>query len=110
MKTASYAILGGLAPYVAAFPPGMLEAVTRDATLKARSDEFAKLIEARQAGADVATPIFEPVNTFNEAAQFVNVSKGSGHEWVAPSGNDLRGPCPGLNASESSSSAPKTIT
>jgi len=102
MKTSSFAILGGIAPYVAAFPPGMLEAVTRDPSLVARSEEFAKLIEARQAGANVAQAIFEPVNTFNANAQYVNVSSGSGHEWVAPSGNDLRGPCPGLNASESS--------
>lgn len=103
MKTSSYAIIGALAQYVSAFPPGMLEAVTRDPALQKRAAEFEKLIEARQAGANSAQAIFEPVNTFNANAQYVNVSKGSGHEFVPPSGDDLRGPCPGLNASKFSS-------
>lgn len=36
--------------------------------------------------------------TFNATAQFVNVGPGSGHEFHPPGPNDLRGPCPGLNA------------
>jgi len=98
MKTSSYALLGALAPFASAFPAAMYEMVKRDPSLYERGEEFAKLLEARQAGADAATALFEPVNTFNAAAQFVDVSAGSGHEYVAPSSTDLRGPCPGLNA------------
>ncbi|KAK6442644.1 hypothetical protein LTR95_001123 [Oleoguttula sp. CCFEE 5521] len=96
--TTSFAIIGAVAPYVSAFPATIMEAAARDPTIMARNEEIIRMIEARQAGAGAATAVFEPVNTFNEKAQFVDVSHGSGHEWVAPSGNDLRGPCPGLNA------------
>lgn len=33
---------------------------------------------------------------FNEEDQFIDVRKGSGHEFKAPGPNDLRGQCPGL--------------
>jgi len=102
MKSATFAAtLGALVPYASAFPPAMMEAAAQDPKIMARTQEITAMIEARQAGAGAATLVFEPVNTFNAKAQYVDVSKGSGHEWVAPSGDDLRGPCPGLNASKS---------
>lgn len=36
--------------------------------------------------------------TFDAQAQYVNVSQGSGNEFVAPRSGDRRGQCPGLNA------------
>lgn len=76
-----------------AFPSALLDAAARDPTLLKRAEEIYK----RQS-ADEATALFEPVPIFDAGAQYVNVSKGSGHEYVAPGPNDLRGPCPGLNA------------
>ena len=35
---------------------------------------------------------------FNAEEQFVNVTQGSGREFVAPTASDIRGQCPGLNA------------
>ncbi|KAF2030518.1 Cloroperoxidase [Setomelanomma holmii] len=91
-------LLMGFAPLASAFPAAMLEAAASDPGILKRAEEIAKLLEKRQAGADAATAIFEPANTFNAQAQYINVTKGSGHEYVAPGPNDLRGPCPGLNA------------
>lgn len=54
--------------------------------------------DKRQMSADAATAIFEAIPTFDEKAQYIDVSPGSGHEWQAPGSGDLRGPCPGLNA------------
>ncbi|KAI5241383.1 Cloroperoxidase [Aureobasidium subglaciale] len=88
-------ILFGLAPLAAAFPASVLEAVKFHPELQARADN---ILQERQAGAAAAQAIFEPVPIFNAAEQYVNVSAGSGHEYVAPGPNDLRGPCPGLNA------------
>jgi hypothetical protein len=85
-------ILLGLAPLVAAFPASVLEAVKFHPGLQARANE---ILQQRQAGADAAQTLFEPVPIFNAAEQYVNVSAGSGHEYVAPGPNDLRGPCPG---------------
>ncbi|KAF2767076.1 Cloroperoxidase [Teratosphaeria nubilosa] len=92
MKCSSQILLG-LAPLVSAFPSALLKKALEDPEIAAR----AQAIYERQAGADSATAVFEPVPTFNEN-QLVDVSEGSGNEWVAPSGDDLRGPCPGLNA------------
>lgn len=39
-----------------------------------------------------------PALGFDAQSQFVNVTQGSGHEFVAPVAGDLRGQCPGLNA------------
>lgn len=101
MKSAiSLAILGALAPYATAFPAAMMAAANQDPKIMARTKEITAMIEARQAGAGAASKIFEPVPIFNARAQYVDVSAGSGHEFVPPSGDDLRGPCPGLNASE----------
>lgn len=102
MKSAiSLAIIGALARYVSAFPAAMMAAANQDPKIMARTKEITAMIEARQAGAGAASKIFEPVPIFNAKAQYVDVGPGSGHEFVPPSGDDLRGPCPGLNASKS---------
>ncbi|KAM0702300.1 hypothetical protein Q7P35_011210 [Cladosporium inversicolor] len=99
MKSAiSLAIIGALARYVSAFPAAMMAAANQDPKIMARTKEITAMIEARQAGAGAASKIFEPVPIFNAKAQYVDVGPGSGHEFVPPSGDDLRGPCPGLNA------------
>ena len=85
-------LLLGLAPLAAAFPASVLEAVKFHPGLQARANE---VLQARQAGAAAAQAVFEPVPIFNAAEQYVNISAGSGHEYVAPGPNDLRGPCPG---------------
>lgn len=36
--------------------------------------------------------------TFNAAAQYVDITSGSGHDFHPPGTTDRRGPCPGLNA------------
>lgn len=46
-------------------------------------------LEARQGVPD-------PTKTFNAKAQYVSTS--GDHKFVAPQGDDQRGPCPGLNA------------
>ena len=84
-----------LAPLAAAFPAAILDAAAKDPAIAARAAEI--LNEKRQVTADGATKVFELVPIFNEKAQFVDVGPGSGHEYVAPGPNDLRGPCPGLN-------------
>lgn len=60
--------------------PGILD------QLEARSNT--KLLERQQAP-DLST-------RFNAAEQYVSTS--GEHAFVAPTGNDQRGPCPGLNA------------
>lgn len=87
-----FQVLLSLAPLTAAFPASVLEAVKFHPGLQARANE---ILQERQAGAAAAQAIFEPVPIFNAAEQYVNVSAGSGHEYVAPGPNDLRGPCPG---------------
>lgn len=94
----SQIFLTGLAPLVNAFPAAMLQAAASDPALLTRAEEISKLLAKRQAGADAATSVFEPVPIFDAQKQYINVSAGSGHEFVAPGPNDLRGPCPGLNA------------
>ncbi|KAL1795540.1 hypothetical protein ACET3X_005764 [Alternaria dauci] len=80
----------------------ILDAAGHDPELLKRAEEAARLVEleGRQAGAGAgaATAIFEPIPIFNAKAQYINVTASSGHEYVAPGPNDLRGPCPGLNA------------
>lgn len=98
----SYAsiLLAGLAPLANAFPAAMLEAAAADPSILEHAERLAKMLEKKQAaaGADAATALFEPVPIFDEKAQYIDVSKGSGHEYVPPGPDDLRGPCPGLNA------------
>lgn len=91
-------LLASLVPLANAFPAAILEAAANDPAILARAAEISKTLAGRQAGADAASAIFEPVPIFNAEAQYINVTKGSGHEYVAPGPNDLRGPCPGLNA------------
>jgi hypothetical protein len=88
MKFTTQFFVAGLAPMARAFPAMMYEAAAADPQIEARAKELAKMLEA----------LFEPVNTFNEKAQYIDVSQGSGHEYVPPGSGDLRGPCPGLNA------------
>lgn len=98
MHFSSTSVFLAVAPFANAFPAAMLAATANDPALQARAAEIEKMLSQRQAGAGAATAIFEPINTFNAQRQYVNVSKGSGHEYVPPGPNDLRGPCPGLNA------------
>ncbi|OTA22672.1 hypothetical protein BTJ68_12763 [Hortaea werneckii EXF-2000] len=72
----------------------VFEEAARDPQIAARADEILK----RQEGAGAATAVFEPVPIFDAEKQFVDVSEGSGHEYQAPGPDDIRGPCPGLNA------------
>ena len=88
----SQAIWATLAIRAMAFPAAMWKALEGgiDPELLARATE---MLEERQGatGADAATAIFEPTPIFNEKQQFVDVTAGSGHEWVAPGANDIRG-------------------
>jgi hypothetical protein len=96
--TSSDLLLASLIPLANAFPAAVLEAAASDPSILARAAEISRSLAGRQSGADAATTLFEPVPIFNAKAQYINVTKGSGHEYVAPGPNDLRGPCPGLNA------------
>jgi hypothetical protein len=91
-------LLGLLATKASAFPAGMMEEAMKSPEMIARAAEIASTKDRRQVKADGAAAVFEPVPKFNAAAQYVDVGPGSGHEWQAPGANDLRGPCPGLNA------------
>ena len=90
--------MGAAMPMASAFPAAMLELAARDPEIAAKAEQMTKVLAKRQAGANAATSVFEPVPIFNERQQFVDVSEGSGHEYVAPGPDDNRGPCPGLNA------------
>lgn len=96
--TYSSLFLAAVAPLANAFPHAMYEAAANDPNLWAEAEKFARSVEKRQAGAGAATSVFEPKPIFDAKRQYINVTKGSGHEYVAPGPNDLRGPCPGLNA------------
>lgn len=90
-----------MAGMATAFPAAILEAATRDPALAARTAEMTELINrnrlaGRQEGADSAENIFEAVPVFDAEAQYIDVSEGSGHEYVPPGPDDIRGPCPGL--------------
>jgi hypothetical protein len=58
--------------------------------------EFQELLKRQGSGNGndgvFTTFVFDPID------QFVDVGPGSGHEFMAPSSTDKRGPCPGLNA------------
>ncbi|KAF2763409.1 Cloroperoxidase [Pseudovirgaria hyperparasitica] len=56
-----------------------------------------KLMRARTTGR-LNTGVGHPFPSFDAADQYVDVSDGSGHEFLPPGPNDLRGQCPGLNA------------
>ncbi|CAA9960462.1 Peroxidase-2 domain containing protein [Pyrenophora teres f. maculata] len=92
------ALLAAAAPLANAWPTAILDAAGHDPELLNRAAEAAKLMKGRQQGASAASTVFEPIPIFNARAQYIDVSAGSGHEYVAPGPNDLRGPCPGLNA------------
>lgn len=96
------------APQLAtAFPSSILsQAAAQDPSFAARAAEILRSSSSSSSTldfkrrqvvtADGATRIFEPVGIFNAEAQLVDVGPGSGHEWIAPGPEDLRGPCPGL--------------
>jgi hypothetical protein len=86
------------APLASAFPSAIYEAIANEPRLAADAEKLARVLDRRQAGAGSATLLFEPVPIFDKEKQYINITKGSGHEFVAPGPNDLRGPCPGLNA------------
>lgn len=102
------------APQLAtAFPSSILsQAASQDPTFAARAAEILRSSSSSNTfnskrqilTADGATKIFEPVGIFNAEAQLVDVGPGSGHEWIAPGPEDLRGPCPGLVCGEKRSS------
>ncbi|EME38096.1 hypothetical protein DOTSEDRAFT_75970 [Dothistroma septosporum NZE10] len=96
--SASQIFIASLAPLASAFPAAVLERAANDAAIRGDADKIAMLLSKRQAGADAAKALFEPVPIFDAKSQLIDVSKGSGHEYVAPGPGDLRGPCPGLNA------------
>lgn len=102
-----FLLLLSFAPQLAtAFPSSILsQAASQDPTFAARAAEILRSSSSssntfnskRQiVTADGATRIFEPVGIFHAEAQLVDVGPGSGHEWIAPGPEDLRGPCPGL--------------
>lgn len=89
--------------FTTAFPSSILsQAASQDPTFAARAAEILRSSNTFNSKrqqiltADGATKIFEPVGIFNAEAQLVDVGPGSGHEWIAPGPEDLRGPCPGL--------------
>jgi hypothetical protein len=89
-------ILGALVPAITAFPLELLEKFHNGPQMVARAS--ALMASKRQAGAASAQAVFETIPTFDAQKQFIDISPGSGHEWQAPGPDDLRGPCPGLNA------------
>jgi hypothetical protein len=93
-------LLGLLATTASAFPSALLEEAMKSPEMAARAAEIAST-------RDPTSDLFEPVPVFNAAAQYVDVGPGSGHEWQAPGPNDLRGPCPGLNAFSNHGFLPK---
>ncbi|KAF2162620.1 hypothetical protein M409DRAFT_58040 [Zasmidium cellare ATCC 36951] len=92
----SHKLVAAMATTATAFPFAALQDAARDPKIMEIANEHLK----RQgvATADAATLVFEPVPIFNAEKQYIDISEGSGHAYVAPGPNDLRGPCPGLNA------------
>lgn len=101
-------LLSSAPHFTTAFPSSILsQAASQDPTFAARAAEILRSSSSSSSNtfnsqrqqivtADGATKIFEPVGIFNAEAQLVDVGPGSGHEWIAPGPEDLRGPCPGL--------------
>ena len=92
--SSSHVLLSTLASTAYAFPRRVFEIAQNDGAFPELSARASSLLE-RQAGADAATKVFEPVPIFDGEKQLIDVSEGSGHEWQAPGPDDLRGPCPG---------------
>lgn len=92
-------VAAATASLTAAWPTAILDAAGHDPeVLKRAEQEVAKAMQARQGSVSAATSVFEPIPIFDAKAQYIDVSAGSGHEYVPPGPGDLRGPCPGLNA------------
>lgn len=77
----SVSVLCALAGLASAFPAG-----------------FEASINQRQGGGVESQCGSIPCPTFHLTEQFVDVRDGTIHEYVAPTNQDKRGPCPGLNA------------
>lgn len=94
--SSQYGLLASLVATATAFPSQLMEEAMGSPEMVKRAVD---MLSERAGGvtADGATKIFEPVPIFNEKAQFVDVSAGSGHEWQAPGKDDIRGPCPGVS-------------
>ena len=88
MKYSSTLALGLAVHQAAAFP-----AVLSDVMLKARAEAEAKGIHAEPVQKRQLRGVIPP---FDAAEQYV--SNTGEHAFVPPSGDDQRGPCPGLNA------------
>lgn len=100
-------LLSSAPHFTTAFPSSILsQAAAQDPAFAARAAEILRSSNTFNSKrrqiltADGATKIFEPVGIFNAEAQLVDVGPGSGHEWIAPGPEDLRGPCPGLVCGE----------
>ncbi|KAK4629555.1 Dothistromin biosynthesis peroxidase dotB [Fulvia fulva] len=104
MKFTTTQALLALAPLASAFPAAVYEALQNDPAVQART---AEILAERQLSADSATALFEANPTFSES-QLIDVGPGSGHEYTAPGPNDIRGPCPGLNAFANHGFLPKS--
>lgn len=97
--TSNLLSLGLLAAPASAFPADIMErAIEHPELLERFTNAMASVSKRDLITADGATAVYEAIPVFNAKAQYIDVGPGSGHEWQAPGPNDLRGPCPGLNA------------
>jgi hypothetical protein len=94
MKSLYFFIFTGLWSTARAFPH-LSPLAARDFDLSSGSESQ---IKARQASLSETNCGPIPCLIFDEVEQFVDVSPGSAHQYVAPGSGDIRGPCPGLNA------------
>lgn len=86
---------GLMASVAMAWPANVMEEMMADAGPEVHA-RAANLISGMKPvkGApapDAATAVFEPDPIFDAEAQYINVAKGSGHEWQAPKKTDNRG-------------------
>lgn len=86
---------GLLASVAMAWPAHVMEEMIENATpeIAARAAEALSGLKPVKGAPspNAATAVFEPVPVFDADAQFINVAAGSGHEFVPPTKNDLRG-------------------
>ncbi|CZT17407.1 uncharacterized protein RCC_03241 [Ramularia collo-cygni] len=108
----SSALLTAVLPLAAAFPWAMDASHAMDVQRLAERRQARYASSSGQPDEGTIPPVREPTfltgrsnsglghpNTpFNAEEQYVDVTRGSGHEYIAPGPRDLRGQCPGLNA------------
>ena len=87
---ASLALLSGLAH---SFPTNLLENAARDPEIQARAGLILQQARSKSSEENGDAPALP--ETFSEE-QLIDVT--GKHAWQAPGPEDLRGPCPGLNA------------